>query len=70
MNREDEKVRDRIADAFTQNDIDVRSLVVEVNNGAVMVTGSVPTAEQRDRVETVVASVAPTVGVIRVGIGT
>ena len=68
MNREDEKVRDIVTDAFTRGGIDGRNLAVEVVNGRVTVEGSVPTAEQRDRIGAVLENATSAIGVIRVGV--
>jgi hypothetical protein len=58
MNDDDEKFRNIITDAFTQQGIDARNLAVEVIGGAVMIKGSVPTERERDLIGSILATVA------------
>jgi len=68
MNREDERMRDAIQNALTQANIDVRNLGIEVQGGAIDITGSVPTDEQRRRLAPVVVN-AVDAGTCRIDIG-
>ena len=58
MNEADETLRDAITDSFTKSGIDGRSLAVEVRAGEVVVSGSVPSEEQRARIAPTVAAAA------------
>ena len=49
MNAQDEGLRDRVNDALTAANIDVRNLAIEVTNGHVLVKGSVPSTDQQER---------------------
>ena len=55
MDRRDEELRDAIADRLTQANIDARSLSVEVEGGSIRITGSVPSGEQRQRLQSMLA---------------
>ena len=69
MNKRDETIREKLLDRLTALDIDARNLAIEVAAGTVVVRGSVPTEEQRQRtiealagahsLEIVVRAVAP-----------
>ena len=59
MNPADEDLRNAITDAFSRQGIDARNLAVEVAAGAVSISGSVPSDEQRGLVPPAVASVVP-----------
>ena len=69
MNEQDEAIRDTVQDALTRENIDVRSLSVEVLGGTVSVTGSVPTQEERRRLAPVVAAAVPRGASCRVDVG-
>ena len=56
MNRADEQIRDEITDEMTKANIDARNLTVEVVAKAVIVKGTVPDTDQRDRLARVVAA--------------
>ena len=49
MNNRDETIRDKLLDRLTAVGVDARSLAVEVVHGTVIVRGSVPSEEQRQR---------------------
>jgi hypothetical protein len=51
MDRRDEELRDSIIDRLTQANIDQRSLSVEVRSDTISITGSVPTEEERRKVQ-------------------
>jgi hypothetical protein len=68
MNEADEKVRDAITDTFTKRGIDARNLAVEVRGGAVSVSGSVPSEEQREKVAPALAAAAPEAGAARISV--
>lgn len=68
MNRDDERMRDTIHDALTRAAIDARSLSIEVRGGAIEITGSVPTDEQRRRVAPTVIN-AVHAGTCRIDVG-
>ncbi len=68
MNEADERTRDAIHDSLTQAGIDARNLSIEVQGGAIEITGSVPTDEQRRRVAPVIAHAVDT-GSCRIDIG-
>ena len=59
MSPADEDLRNAITDAFSRQGIDARNLAVEVAEGAVSISGSVPNDEQRGRVPRTVAAVVP-----------
>ncbi|UYN95167.1 MAG: BON domain-containing protein [Enhydrobacter sp.] len=58
MNDDDERMRDAIHDALTRANIDARSLSIEVRAGAIEITGTVPTEEQRRQVAPVAVDAA------------
>jgi BON domain-containing protein len=49
MNNRDETIRDKLLDRLTAVGVDARNLAVEVANGTVIVRGTVPSQEQRQR---------------------
>jgi hypothetical protein len=49
MNNRDESIRVKLLERLTAVDVDVRNLAVEVVTGSVIVRGSVPTEQQRQR---------------------
>ena len=49
MNPHDEKIRSTVNDALTAANIDVRNLAIEVTNGRVLIQGTVPSAQQQER---------------------
>ena len=49
MNNRDETIRGKLLDRLTAVDVDARNLAIEVANGMVIVRGSVPTEDQRQR---------------------
>jgi len=53
MKQHDEKIRATVNDAFTAANVDVRNLAIEVTDGRVSVKGSVPSAQQQERVTSV-----------------
>ena len=57
MNEADERLRDAITDAFTKGSVDARSLSVEVAGGIATIGGTVPSVEQRQRIDRVLAGV-------------
>jgi hypothetical protein len=68
MNRADERMRDTIQDALAHANIDTRNLGIEVRGGAIEITGSVPTDEQRRRVAPTVIN-AVHAGTCRIDVG-
>ena len=69
MNQQDEALRDTVQDTLTRENIDVRSLSIEVLGGTVSVTGSVPTQEERRRLAPIVAAAVPRGASCRVDVG-
>ena len=69
MNTRDETIREKLVERLTAVDVDARNLAIEVVTGTVIVRGSVPTEQQRERtmealagahsIEIVVRPVAP-----------
>jgi hypothetical protein len=57
MERRDEELRDTLIERMTEAKIDSRSLEVEVTSSAITVTGSVPTVEERQRLQTLLSDV-------------
>lgn len=55
MNRADEQIRDSLTDEMTKANIDARNLTVEVVEKAVIIKGTVPDTDQRDRLARLVA---------------
>lgn len=49
MNNRDETIREKLLDRLTTLGVDARDLAVEVEHGMVIVRGSVPNEEQRQR---------------------
>lgn len=49
MNNRDETIREKLLDRLTAVDVDARNLAVEVLHGTVLVRGTVPDEEQRQR---------------------
>jgi hypothetical protein len=49
MNNRDETIREKLLDRLTAVNVDARNLAIEVATGMVIVRGSVPTEEQRQR---------------------
>jgi BON domain-containing protein len=49
MNTRDETIRGKLLDRLTAVDVDARNLAIEVANGMVIVRGSAPTEDQRQR---------------------
>jgi osmotically-inducible protein OsmY len=49
MNNRDETIREKLLERLTAVDVDARNLAVEVAAGTVIVRGSVPTEQQRER---------------------
>jgi len=49
MNPHDEKIRATVNDALAAASIDVRNLAIEVTNGRVLIKGTVPSAQQQER---------------------
>jgi hypothetical protein len=49
MNPQDERLRGAINDSLTAAKVDVRNLAIEVTDGQVLVKGSVPSAQQQER---------------------
>src|SRR5262245_7779396 len=58
MNRADEQIRDQLTDDMTKANIDARNLTVEVVEKALIIKGTVPDTDQRDRLARLVASSA------------
>jgi hypothetical protein len=49
MNNRDETIREKLLERLTAVDVDARNLAIEVETGTVIVRGSVPTEQQRQR---------------------
>ena len=49
MNNRDETIREKLLERLTAVDVDARNLAIEVVTGSVIVRGSVPTEQQRER---------------------
>lgn len=49
MNQRDETIRDKLMERLTAVSVDARNLVIEVETGRVVVSGAVPSEEQRER---------------------
>jgi osmotically-inducible protein OsmY len=68
MNRRDETIRGKLLDRLATVGVDARNLAVEVEGGAVVARGSVPSEEQRRRVlEALAGAHDLQVGVVPVG---
>lgn len=69
MNRIDEDVRDVITNAMAEAGIDSRNLDVEVNGDSAVVTGTVPSEDERSRLLALLDRVAPDVGGVATRVG-
>jgi osmotically-inducible protein OsmY len=49
MNHRDETIREKLTERLTAAFVDARNLAIEVETGRIVVSGSVPSEEQRDR---------------------
>lgn len=49
MNKRDESIREKLVERLAAVSVDARNLAIEVAAGTVLVRGSVPTEEQRQR---------------------
>ena len=49
MNQRDESIRHKLMERLTAVSVDARNLVIEVESGRVVVSGAVPSEEQRER---------------------
>ena len=49
MNHRDETIREKLVERLAAVSVDARDLAIEVETGRVIVSGSVPSAEQRER---------------------
>ena len=68
MNRSDEEVRGAITDMLTSARVDVRNLAIEVQGGAALVSGTVPSVEERQRLLALLATIGPSLGGIACGV--
>jgi hypothetical protein len=69
MNDQDEKMRDRVNDALTASNVDVRNLAIEVANGHVLVKGTVPSTEQQERLTSVLRQCVDTATPLECDVG-
>jgi osmotically-inducible protein OsmY len=49
MNHRDETIREKLTERLAAAFVDARNLAIEVETGRIVVSGSVPSEEQRDR---------------------
>ena len=49
MNHRDETIREKLVERLAAVSVDARNLAIEVETGQVLVSGSVPSEEQRER---------------------
>lgn len=62
MNRVDEEIRGVVNDGLTEAGVDVRNLAIEVDGGVVIIAGTVPDSEQRQRVQALARFIQPAFG--------
>ena len=58
MTRQDEQIRDALADGMAKAHIDTSNLQLEVVDRAVIIKGTVPTPDERDRLARLVGASA------------